>query len=122
MIEAQYRLLTEGLKVNHLRLVIGTSMGGMHTWLWGEIHPDFMDALMPLASLPTEISGRNRAWRRMIIDSIRTDPEWQSGDYQTQPHGLRMAAEVLYFMTAIRSSAKRRPPLWLWQIKPWTLI
>src|SRR6267142_6158753 len=81
MIAAQYRLLTEGLKVNHLRLVMGTSMGGMHTWLWGEMHPDFMDALMPLASLPTQISGRNRVWRRMIIDAIRTDPEWQNGDY-----------------------------------------
>jgi len=90
--------LTEGLKVNHLRLVMGTSMGGMHTWLWGETHPEFMDALMPLASLPTQISGRNRVWRRMIIDAIRVDPDWQNGDYQTQPHGLRVAAEVLYFM------------------------
>ena len=98
MVEAQYRLLTEGLHVDHLRLVLGTSMGGMHTWLWGEIHPDFMDALMPLASLPTQISGRNRVWRRMIIDAIRTDPEWQNGDYQTQPHGLRLAAETLFFM------------------------
>lgn len=98
MIEAQYRLLTEGLKVNHLRLVMGTSMGGMHTWLWGETHPDFMDALLPLASLPTQISGRNRVWRRMIIDAIRTDPGWLGGDYQTQPHGLGLAAEVLYFM------------------------
>ena len=69
MVEAQYRLLTEGLGVNHARLVMGTSMGGMHTWLWGELHPDFMDALMPLACLPTQISGRNRAWRRMVIDA-----------------------------------------------------
>ena len=71
MVEAQYRLLTEGLGVNHARLVMGTSMGGMHTWLWGELHPDFMDALMPLACLPTQISGRNRAWRRMVIDAHR---------------------------------------------------
>jgi homoserine O-acetyltransferase len=99
MIEAQYRLLVEGLKVNHLRLVMGTSMGGMHTWLWGEAHPDFMDALMPLASLPTQISGRNRVWRRIIIDAIRTDPEWQNGEYQSQPRGLRIAAEMLYFMS-----------------------
>lgn len=99
MIEAQYRLVTEGLKVNHLRLVMGTSMGGMHTWLWGETHPEFMDALLPLASLPTQSSGRNRVWRRMIIDAIRGDPGWQNGDYQTQPHGLRVAAEVLYFMS-----------------------
>jgi len=98
MIEAQYRLLTDGLKVNHLRLVIGTSMGGMHTWLWGQIHPDFMDALMPLASLPTQISGRNRVWRRVIIDAIRTSPDWQDGNYTSQPKELRIAAEMLYFM------------------------
>ena len=98
MIEAQYRLLKEGLGVNHLRLVMGTSMGGMHTWLWGETHPDFMDALMPLACLPTEISGRNRVWRRMIIDSIRGDPGWNNGEYTTQPNGTRVAHEVLYFM------------------------
>ncbi len=85
MIAAQYKLLTEGLGVNHLRLVMGTSMGGMHSWLWGEMYPDFMDALMPLASLPTEMSGRNRMWRRIIIDAIRTDPSWENGDYQKQP-------------------------------------
>jgi homoserine O-acetyltransferase/O-succinyltransferase len=100
MIAAQYRLLTECLGVNHLRLVVGTSMGGMHTWLWGEAHPEFMDALMPLASLPTEISGRNRVWRRIIVDAIRTDPEWHNGDYQAQPHGLRTAAEMLYFLSS----------------------
>ena len=98
MVTAQYRLLTEGLGVNHLRLVMGTSMGGMHTWLWGELHPEFMDALVPLASLPTQISGRNRVWRRMIIDSIRNDPGWDHGDYRDQPAGLRTALEVLYFM------------------------
>jgi homoserine O-acetyltransferase len=100
MIEAQYRLLTEGLGVNHARLVMGTSMGGMHTWLWGELHPDFMDALMPLASLPTQISGRNRAWRRMVIDTIRNDPAWNSGEYKTQPASLRTAAEMLWFMSS----------------------
>jgi homoserine O-acetyltransferase/O-succinyltransferase len=100
MVEAQYRLLTEGLGVNHARLVMGTSMGGMHTWLWGELHPDFMDALMPLASLPTQISGRNRAWRRMIIDAIRNDPAWSPGDYKTQPPSLRTAAEMLWFMSS----------------------
>src|SRR6059058_4484615 len=98
MVEAQYRLLTEGLSVNHLRLVMGTSMGGMHTWVWGETHADFMDALMPLACLPTEISGRNRVWRRMIIDSIRGDPDWNNGEYKTQPNGARVAHEALYFM------------------------
>jgi homoserine O-acetyltransferase len=100
MVEADYRLLTEGLKVNHLRLVMGTSMGGMHTWLWGERHPDFMDALLPLASLPTQISGRNRIWRRAIIDSIRKDPEWKEGEYTTQPAGLRTAAFMLMFMSS----------------------
>jgi homoserine O-acetyltransferase len=100
MIQAQYRLLTEGLGVKHARLVMGTSMGGMHTWLWGELHPDFMDALMPLASLPTQISGRNRAWRRTIIDAIRNDPAWNGGDYKTPPSSLRTAAEMLWFMSS----------------------
>ena len=100
MIEAQYRLLTEGLGVNHARLVMGTSMGGMHTWLWGELYPDFMDALMPLASLPTQISGRNRGWRRIVIDAIRNDPAWHGGEYKTQPPSLRAAAEMLWFMSS----------------------
>jgi homoserine O-acetyltransferase len=100
MVEAQYRLITEGLGADHARLVMGTSMGGMHTWLWGELHPDFMDALMPLASLPTQISGRNRAWRRIIIDAIRNDPDWRGGDYANQPPSLRTAAEMLWFMSS----------------------
>src|SRR5207248_454668 len=100
MLEAQRRLLVEGLGVDHLRLVMGTSMGGMHTWLWGEQYPDFMDALMPLASLPTQISGRNRVWRRMVIDGIRHDPEWHGGDYKAQPQSLRLAAQMLYFMSS----------------------
>jgi homoserine O-acetyltransferase/O-succinyltransferase len=100
MVEAQYRLLTEGLGVNHARLIMGTSMGGMHTWLWGELYPDFMDALMPLASLPTQISGRNRAWRRMLTDAIRNDPAWNNGEYKTQPPSLRTAAEMLWFMSS----------------------
>src|ERR1700730_10601529 len=100
MVDAQYRLLTDGLGVNHARLVMGTSMGGMHSWLWGETHPDFMDALMPLASLPAQISGRNRGWRRMIIDAIRNDPAWNGGEYKTQPPSLRTAAEMLWFMSS----------------------
>jgi homoserine O-acetyltransferase len=100
MIEAQYRLLTEGLGVNHARLVMGTSMGGMHTWLWGQTYPDFMDALMPLASLPTQIAGRNRAWRRLAIDAIRQDPEWQGGNYARQPQSLRTGAQMLYLMSS----------------------
>jgi homoserine O-acetyltransferase/O-succinyltransferase len=100
MVEADYRLLTEGLGVDHARLIMGTSMGGMHTWLWGELHPDFMDALIPLASLPTQISGRNRAWRRTVIDAIRNDPAWEGGEYKTQPPSLRTAAKMLWFMSS----------------------
>jgi len=99
MVEAQFRLLTDGLGITHARLIMGTSMGGMHTWLWGSIHPDFMDALMPLASLPTQISGRNRAWRRLVIDAIRHDPEWRNGEYTSQPQSLRTAAQMLWFMS-----------------------
>jgi homoserine O-acetyltransferase len=98
MIELQYRLLNEGLGVNHLRLVMGTSMGGMHTWLWAEQHPDFMDAAMPLASQPIEIAGRNRMWRRMIMDAIRTSPDWNNGEYKQQPQGLADALDVLLIM------------------------
>jgi homoserine O-acetyltransferase len=99
MIRAQHRLLTEGLQVDHLRLVIGTSMGGMHTWLWGETYPGFMDALMPLASLPTQIAGRNRMMRRTAMDSIRNDPEWKGGEYEAQPRaGLTAAVYTLLFM------------------------
>jgi homoserine O-acetyltransferase len=79
---------------------MGTSMGGMHTWLWGGMHPDFMDALLPLASLPTQISGRNRAWRRVIIDAFRNDPEWRGGEYTAQPPSLRTAAQMLYLMSS----------------------
>jgi homoserine O-acetyltransferase len=100
MVEAEYRLITEGLGVNHLRLVVGASMGGMHTWLWGEQYPEFMDALMPLASLPTQISGRNRVWRRTVIDAIRNDPAWLGGNYSTQPPSLRTAQEMLYLMSS----------------------
>jgi homoserine O-acetyltransferase len=100
MIEAQRRLLVEGLHVSHLRLVMGTSMGGMHTWLWGELHPDFMDALMPLASLPTQVAGRNRGWRRILTDAIRNDPQWQGGNYKDEPQSLNTAAGFLWLMTS----------------------
>jgi len=98
MVQAQYLLLTQGLKVNHARLVMGTSMGGMHTWLWGEQHPEFMDALMPLASLPAQISGRNRVWRRTVIDAIRGDPAWKDGEYTSEPPSLRTALEMLWLV------------------------
>jgi len=98
MVEAEYLLLTRGLKVNHARLVMGTSMGGMHTWLWGELHPKFMDALMPLASLPTQVAGRNRVWRRLVSDAIRNDPDWQGGEYHSQPPSLRTALEMIWLV------------------------
>jgi homoserine O-acetyltransferase/O-succinyltransferase len=100
MVEAQHRLLVEGLKVDHLRLVLGTSMGGMHCWVWGEKYPGFMDGLVPLASAPTRIAGRNRVMRKMIIDDIRGDPEWKDGNYQKQPRGLASAVQVLLFMVS----------------------
>jgi len=99
-VQAQFRLLTEALAVDHLRLVFGTSMGGMQTWLWGERHPDFSDALMPMASLPTQISGRNRMWRRLVMDAIRLDPGWEGGEYKQQPAGLRPAVQMLLLMSS----------------------
>jgi len=96
MVALQHELLVNGLGVNHLRLVIGTSMGCMHSWVWGETYPDMMDALMPLACLPVQISGRNRLWRKMVIDGIRQDPDWKSGDYTTEPRaGLQIATDFL---------------------------
>ncbi|HEV7508839.1 MAG TPA: alpha/beta fold hydrolase [Thermoanaerobaculia bacterium] len=101
MVTAQYRLLTEGLKVNHLALVMGTSMGGMHTWVWGERYPDFMDGLVPLASAPTQIAGRNRMMRKMAMDSIQGDPEWRHGEYQAQPRqGMMGFLHILLMMTS----------------------
>ena len=96
MVRLQHDLLTGGLKVNHLRLILGTSMGCMHSWVWGERYPDFMDALMPLACLPTVIAGRNRMWREMAMNAIRNDPAWQNGNYQQQPQqALREAGDLL---------------------------
>jgi homoserine O-acetyltransferase/O-succinyltransferase len=92
MVDAQYRLLREHLGVRHLRVVIGNSMGGMETWLWAEKYPDFMDIAVPMASLPVEMSGRNWMLRRLIIDSIRNDPEWMNGDYTKQPRSLQFAS------------------------------
>ena len=91
MVLAQYRLVTEGLGLRHLRLVLGNSMGGMQAWIWGERYPDFMDALVPMASQPTEMSGRNWMMRRMLIEAIRRDPDWNDGNYTTQPRSLRVA-------------------------------
>lgn len=96
MVHAQYELLTKGLNVDHLRLVMGTSMGCMHTFMWGELYPDFMDALMPLACLPVQIAGRNRLWRDLTMDAIRSDPEYNNGDYVKEPRAaLRTVAGLL---------------------------
>src|SRR5436309_14189870 len=92
MVDAQYRLVKEGLGIRHLRLVIGNSMGGMHTWLWGEKYPSFMDALVPMASQPTPMASRNWMLRRMMLETIRSDPEWNNGNYATQPPSLRLAS------------------------------
>jgi homoserine O-acetyltransferase/O-succinyltransferase len=110
MVTAQFRLLTEGLGVNHARLIMGTSMGGMHTWVWGEQHPDFMDALMPLASLPAQVAGRNRGWRLMGIEAIRNDPEWHGGDYQKQPAAFKTVAGMLWFVSSNPVVRQRQAP------------
>ncbi len=96
MVAAQHELLEKGLNVNHLRLVMGTSMGCMHSWVWGETYPGFMDAMMPLACLPVQIAGRNRVWRNMVIEGIRRDPEWKNGEYTAEPRAaLEVAADFL---------------------------
>ena len=95
MVEAQYRLVKEGLGIAHLRLVIGNSMGGMHTWLWAVKYPDFMDALAPMAAQPTAMSSRNWMMRRLIVDTIRNDPDWKDGNYTAQPRALK-AANVFF--------------------------
>ena len=100
MVDADHRLLTEKLGVAHLRLVMGTSMGGMHSWVFAERYPDFMDAVVPLASVPTAIAGRNRMIRTMAMDDIRTDPAWMDGEYPSPPAGLRGALQMLYIMTS----------------------
>lgn len=111
MVAAHYEVLTKKLGVNHLRLVMGTSMGGMQTWVWGETYPDFMDALMPLASLPVEIAGRNRIWRKMAMDAIRNDPEWQGGEYKTQPmRALNTAQDLLLLVGSAPLQWQKQAP------------
>jgi homoserine O-acetyltransferase/O-succinyltransferase len=101
MVRAEFQLVREGLQVDHLRLVMGTSMGAMHTWVWGYLYPDAMDALMPLASAPVEIAGRNRMLRAMIIQAIRADPDWKDGEYTSPPlNGLIAAEYALWMMTS----------------------
>ena len=101
MVRSQHQLLVEGLQVNHLRLALGTSMGAMHCWVWGEMYPEFVDGLVPLASVPTQIAGRNRVMRKMIMDSITQDPDYKGGDYAQEPHkGLVGALNLLMMMTS----------------------
>jgi homoserine O-acetyltransferase len=111
MVESQRRLLVEGLGVNHLRLVMGTSMGCMHAWVWGTQHPGFVDGLVPLACAPTTIAGRNRMIRKMIIDDIMSDPDWKGGDYTSPPtRGMRAAMGQLFIMTSAPLVQHRQAP------------
>ena len=98
MVQAQYRLITEGLGVKHLRLVIGNSMGGMQAWVWATKYPDAMDAVVPMACQPGAMSGRNWMLRRLLAESIRNDPEWNSGNYTTQPRNMQRL--LTYFSIA----------------------
>jgi homoserine O-acetyltransferase/O-succinyltransferase len=100
MVDAQHRLLTEHLGIKHLRLVIGNSMGGMETWLWGEKYPGFMDALVPMAAQPTAMSSRNWMLRRMMLESIRNDPGYDNGNYTKQPNALKYASIFFGIATA----------------------
>ena len=127
MVAAQHAMLVEGLGIDHLRLILGTSMGCMQTFVWGETYPDFADALMPLACLPIEIAGRNRMMRYMAIDAIRRDPDWRDGEYVSEPRqGLRTASEMLLIMGSAplqmqksyptRASAEARVESYLGQV------
>jgi homoserine O-acetyltransferase/O-succinyltransferase len=100
MVDAQHRLVTDGLGIRRLRLVLGNSMGGMHTWLWGERYPDVMDALVPMASQPTPMASRNWMLRRMMIETIRSDPDWNDGNYTSQPRSLRLASVFFAIATS----------------------
>ena len=117
---AQYRLVREGLAIRHLRLVMGNSMGGMHAWIWGVKYPDAMDALMPMASQPTEMASRNWMMRRLMIEVIRSDPDYHNGNYTTQPRSMKLASVFYSIATnggtlAYQSSRRpaRRPISWL---------
>lgn len=104
MVAAQYRLMTEGLGIKHVRLLLGFSMGGMHAWLWGEQHPDFMDALVPMASQPAAMSSRNWMMRRLVIDTIRNDPDWKGGSYTEQPKSAKAA--LVYYLIATNGGSR----------------
>src|SRR5262249_4168389 len=109
MVAAEHELVTRGLGVDHLRLVMGTSMGCMHSFLWAERWPEVMDAVMPLACLPVPIAGRNRLWRKMVIDGIREDPAWKGGEYTEQPRAaLRLAGSLLALVGAAPMEMQKR--------------
>ena len=111
MVRSQHELLEKGLGINHLRLILGTSMGCMHAFIWGESYPDFMDALMPLACQPVQIAGRNRAWRKLIIDGIRDDPEWKNGEYTVQPAAaMEVAGETFYIASGSALQMQEKIP------------
>jgi homoserine O-acetyltransferase/O-succinyltransferase len=110
MVRLQHRLVTDGLGLEHLRLVMGTSMGAMHAWTWGYLYPTFMDGLVPLASNPVEIAGRNRVWRTLLMDCIRTDPTWEGGNYTTQPRGLADALGFLLLATSTPLQWQKQMP------------
>ena len=100
MVDAQYRLLSEGLSIRHVRLIIGNSMGGMNVWVWGEKYPEYMDALVPMASQPTAMASRNWMLRRMMLETIRNDPDYKSGNYMTQPRFMKIASVFFGIATA----------------------
>lgn len=108
IVAAQHLLVTQGLGIEHLRLILGTSMGGMHAWMWGESHPEFADALMPIASQPVAATGRNYLWRLMLIDSIRSDPDWRGGDYEQQPPRFLHMTPLFQIMTGSASVLEAR--------------
>jgi homoserine O-acetyltransferase/O-succinyltransferase len=111
MVAAQHELVEKGLGVNHLRLVMGTSMGCMHSWVWGETYPDFMDALMPLACQPVQIAGRNRMFRKMTMDAIREDPDWKNGEYTAEPQeSLKFAADIFILASSAPLQMQKSAP------------
>ena len=111
MVTAQYRLVTEGLGVDHMLLIMGTSMGCMHAWMWGERYPSFVDGLVPLACVPTQIAGRNRMMRQFMATSIRSDPAYMNGDYTTPPVlGLRGALHMMFMMQSVPMQQQKSAP------------
>ena len=127
MVDAQYRLVTEGLGIKHLRLVIGNSMGGMHTWIWGVRYPQMMDALVPMASQPTAMAARNWMLRRMMIETIRNDPDYNGGNYTTQPRMMKYAISAYQHRhpaaarSAIRRWRRRRRRPTKWSTTGWRM-